>query len=361
MIALEMAAPEKNIFAESLLDWFAISGRKNLPWQKQPTPYRVWVSEVMLQQTQVITVIDRFEAFITRFPAVNTLAEATMDEVLALWSGLGYYARGRNLHKAAVIVVQEHNGELPDTLEGMMALPGVGRSTAAAVLSLSRGQRQTILDGNVKRVLARCHTIDGWTGNTKIQQHLWTLAEKLTPEHDVGAYNQAMMDLGATVCTRSKPRCDDCPVSHCCKANQDSVQQYFPVPKPKKQLPVRQRHMAIITNSEGAVLLQQRPPSGIWGGLWCFPSFENQTALMEWLEGRGWIFSLRNPWGKVRHSFTHFHLDIQPVPIQVHTMSLVVEESSELWYKSGSLPVGLPAPVSRLLEKNSSNTDIDEE
>ena len=361
MMTLEMAASEKNVFAESLLDWFAISGRKNLPWQKQPTPYRVWVSEVMLQQTQVVTVIDRFEAFITRFPTVNTLAEATMDEVLALWSGLGYYARGRNLHKAAAIVVQEYNGELPDTLEGMMALPGVGRSTAAAVLSLSRGQRQTILDGNVKRVLARCYTIDGWTGNAKIQQHLWALAEQLTPKHDVGAYNQAMMDLGATVCTRSKPRCDDCPVSHCCLTYRDSVQQDFPVPKPRKQLPVRQQHMAVISNSEGAVLLQQRPPMGIWGGLWSLPAFNSQAALVEWLEDRGWIFSLRNPWGKVRHSFTHFHLDIQPVPIQVHTMSLVVEESSELWYKSGSLPVGLPAPVSRLLEKNSSNTDIDEE
>ena len=352
---------EQKIFSEALLDWFEIFGRKNLPWQQQVTPYRVWVSEVMLQQTQVITVIDRFDAFIARFPTVNDLAKATMDEVLALWSGLGYYARGRNLKKAAAIIVEEYGGDLPDTLEEMIALPGVGRSTAAAVLSLSRGQRQTILDGNVKRVLARCYTIDGWTGNGKVQQQLWTLAEQLTPADNVGPYNQAMMDLGATVCTRSKPRCGDCPVNHCCLAYRDSVQQYFPVPKPKKQLPVRARYMAIISHADGAVLLQQRPPTGIWGGLWSLPAFENKEDLSTWLEGRGWVFPLNACEETVRHSFTHFHLDIQPVVIPIHSMALVVEESPELWYKSGSLPVGLPAPVSRLLEKYSTNTDIDEE
>lgn len=338
-------------FAVALLEWFDAHGRKDLPWQQDVTPYRVWVSEVMLQQTQVDTVKPYFIRFMERFPIVELLAEASQDEVLSYWSGLGYYARGRNLHKAAQYIVNTCGGIFPDTLDGMMALPGVGRSTAGAVLSLALGQRQVILDGNVKRVLARYFAIEGWPGQSHIQKVMWSQAEALTPVTQVSRYNQAMMDLGATVCTRSQPQCTVCPVSRGCQAFARSEQAHFPMPKPKKTRPIRYAYMALIAHPEQGLYLQKRPSTGIWGGLWCFPEFPDKAEAVKWVEQKGWDCQDDGEWDPVQHTFSHFHLQIHPVLIQIKTEGSVMEEPLALWYKGGGLSVGVAAPVSLLLDK----------
>src|SRR5262245_24319196 len=260
MNATSAARPD---FARQLLAWFDRAGRKSLPWQQQPTPYRVWVSEIMLQQTQVATVIGYYERFLARFPDVRSLADASVDEVLHLWTGLGYYARGRNLHRAARQLVASHGGEFPESLEEMQALPGIGRSTAGAILALSRGRRHAILDGNVKRVLSRFFGVEGHSGVLAVERELWALAEQCTPAERVGAYTQAIMDLGATVCVRSRPLCNACPSSEDCYARRHGLQSSLPTPRPKKARPHKTAHAIIALRDDGAILLERRPPVGL--------------------------------------------------------------------------------------------------
>jgi len=259
-------------FAEQLLIWFDQHGRHDLPWQQAVTPYRVWVSEIMLQQTQVKTVIPYYERFMDRFPNVEALAAASQESVLAHWSGLGYYARGRNLHKSAVMIVECFGGNFPTQWEDVLALPGVGRSTAGAILSIALAQRYPILDGNVKRVLSRYFALEGWTGERKNEQFLWQQADSLTPEKRFDDYTQAIMDLGATVCTRSKPSCMSCPVRDGCVAYQQDCVASFPFPKPKKDKPVKQAYFLVLENTQGQVWLQQRPQKGIWEACGAFLS-----------------------------------------------------------------------------------------
>lgn len=339
-------------FAATVLKWFEVSGRKDLPWQQNPTPYRVWVSEIMLQQTQVTTVIPYFARFMKQFSTVQALAAASQDDVLALWTGLGYYARGRNLHKAAGVIVSEHNGTLPLTIEGLMELPGIGRSTAGAILSLGSDQSAPILDGNVKRVLCRYRCVDGWTGKTAVEQQLWALTTALTPLKHTGKFNQAMMDLGATVCTRSKPDCPHCPLQKTCLGYQSGSPTDWPHKKPKKTKPVRKTRMLLAVEN-GAVLLQRRPPTGIWGGLWSFPQFDDLDSLHQFARALGsYEASAVEQWHQVKHSFTHFDLEIIPVKIALKQVSgrRIMEAEHSCWV-DGELPGGCAAPVKRLLDK----------
>ena len=255
-------------FSDLVLSWFKSNGRKNLPWQVEATSYKVWVSEIMLQQTQVVTVIPYFERFMKRFPDVHTLADATLDDVLHHWTGLGYYARARNLHKSAKIITSKYQGSLPLSFDEIITLPGIGRSTAGAILSLSHSKRFPILDGNVKRVLTRYHGIKGWPGKKKVENKLWEIAELHTPKKSIKQYTQAIMDLGATVCTRRNPDCDLCPLMLSCFAKEKNKQHNFPEKKPRAAIPERDTIFAILENDCGEILLEQRPLNGIWGGLW---------------------------------------------------------------------------------------------
>ena len=344
----------KTLFPKRLLKWFDEHGRHDLPWQTDRTAYRVWISEIMLQQTQVNTVIPYFERFMERFPSVEELAEAQTDQVLHLWTGLGYYARARNLHKAAKAIVQAHGGTFPDTVEGLMELDGIGQSTAGAIAAISMGARAPILDGNVKRVLARYHCIAGWPEQSSVKKQLWEIAESLTPHERVDDYTQAIMDLGATVCTRSKPSCQDCPLQLDCRSYQQDRVAEFPGKKAKKTLPVKSVAMFILQNSAGDVLLEKRPATGIWGSLYslpespepsCAPKLAGATIASEATDGGEQL-------EKIRHSFSHYHLDITPVRIQATKLDEIAETDRWLWYPlDHSLEVGLAAPVKKLLSK----------
>lgn len=346
-------------FSRTVLRWFAHSGRHHLPWQESPTPYRVWVSEIMLQQTQVSTVIPYFERFMKHFPDVHALASAPLDEVLHLWTGLGYYARARNLHRSAQMVSAEHDGRFPADVDGLCALPGIGRSTAGAILALGSGIRAPILDGNVKRVLCRYHGIEGWPDSPGVQKTLWQVAEAATPRRDFAAYTQAMMDLGATVCTRSKPACLQCPLLTGCQALAAGRVGELPHRKPSKTLPRRAVCMLMCRNSEDHVLLEQRPSAGIWGGLWSFPEFPDVSAAQQFCDTR-WpgAVGVLQAWPDVKHTFSHFHLDISPLQANLGaTAHSVMEGGRWLWYplrQSGTSQVkaiGLAAPVLGLLQR----------
>lgn len=341
-------------FAQQVLAWFAQYGRKDLPWQQNKTAYRVWVSEIMLQQTQVATVIPYFERFMQRFPNVEALAAAPLDEVLHLWSGLGYYARARNLHKAAQQVVSTHTGVFPDSVDALQQLPGVGRSTAGAVLSLAGGQWAPILDGNVKRVLARHFAVAGWPGQSTVLKVLWALSEQHTPRDQVAEYNQAMMDLGAMLCRRTGPDCPRCPLVETCQAYAQGNTQDYPGKKPRKSLPVRTVQMLLLQNRKGEVLLEQRPAQGIWGGLWGLPELPLQASVADWCVAQGW--GKARPLQELtarRHTFSHFHLDIHPRQILLtEPGSRVLEGDRWVWYNPAQPEqLGLAAPVTRLLEE----------
>lgn len=340
-------------FSASVLEWFDQFGRKDLPWQHNTTPYRVWVSEIMLQQTQVATVIPYYQRFMQRFPDLRSLAEAEQDEVLTYWAGLGYYARGRNLHAAAQKIMAEHGGVFPSTMHAVEALPGIGRSTAGAILSLASGQVQTILDGNVKRVLTRVLMTRGWPGQTKVHQQLWEDAIKLTPSKRTADYNQAMMDLGATLCTRSKPDCIRCPVQRYCRAHHLDTPTRFPNPKPKKKVPVRQCFMLLLVDEQKqSVWLEKRPPAGIWGGLWSLPQFESLVEVDAWLAAKSQTMSEDiERWAAFRHTFSHFHLDIQPMVVRVNSQSVPESLPGTTWYMGENRPGGFAAPVEKLLNK----------
>lgn len=339
-------------FSDAVLVWFDQHGRHDLPWQKDKTAYFTWLSEIMLQQTQVSTVIPYFEKFRDEFPTIEYLAQAELDDILHLWTGLGYYARARNLHKTARIVAHEMNGEFPQSVTELEALPGIGRSTAGAILSISTGKRAAILDGNVKRVLARFYAIEGWTGSTPVMKTLWHHAEENTPAHRVGEYTQAMMDMGATLCTRSKPACLLCPLQQNCQAYLQGRTSELPIPRPKKQIPVKQTYMLVINDDKTQVLLHQRPPTGIWGGLWSLPETSDlRDAIAE--TGLPLDIDSAVALEPVRHTFSHFHLDITPVKIKLLEKDLtnhVMEGSATLWYNLRQpQKVGLAAPVKKLL------------
>ncbi|MCF1438410.1 MAG: A/G-specific adenine glycosylase [Shewanella sp.] len=341
--------PQSVAFSQRIIAWYEQFGRKHLPWQEQKTAYRVWISEIMLQQTQVATVIPYYLQFMARFPDVVSLADAQTDEVLHYWTGLGYYARARNLHKAAQVIRDQYQGEFPTGFEQVLALPGIGRSTAGAVLSLSLGQHHPILDGNVKRVLARHGAIAGWPGEKAVENQLWQLTIAYTPVQNIQAYNQAMMDIGATICTRSKPKCHLCPVAFDCKAQREGRQTDYPGKQPKKQIPVRDAFMLMIRNGD-EVFLQQRPPSGVWGGLWCFPQFDTRAALDEFVQSQE--LGDLTQCNTFRHTFSHFHLDIQAWQVQYHSDSdrQVMESGRSLWYNLRQPEkVGLAAATERLL------------
>lgn len=339
------------VFAQRVLDWYDEHGRHDLPWQQDMTPYRVWVSEIMLQQTQVATVIPYYLRFMQELPSVEALAAADEDQVLHLWTGLGYYSRARNLHKAARLVVSQHGGEFPRSVEGLCALPGIGRSTAGAVASLSMGIRAPILDGNVKRVLTRFEAVDGWPGEKAVHDRLWRMAESLTPQNRVAHYTQAMMDLGATLCTRSNPSCLLCPLRDGCKARALGEPKRFPASRPRKVLPVRSCVMPLLMNEEGAVWLQRRPSSGLWGGLWCPPQLDAEDELADLLGRLQMAAHEREALAPLRHTFSHFHLDIQPLLLRV-SVRPAVAESGQVWYNlRHPESLGLAAPVKKLLRQ----------
>lgn len=340
--------------APLLLPWFDRHGRKDLPWQRDITPYRVWVSEIMLQQTQVTTVIDYYQRFMARFPTLDSLACAPLDDVLHLWSGLGYYSRARNLHRAAQTVVSEHHGAFPDSVEALAELPGIGRSTAGAIASISMGVRAPILDGNVKRVLARYHAIEGWPGDSKVGKILWHWAEHHTPRKRFADYTQAIMDLGATLCRRTRPDCPTCPLRRDCAAQAEGHPTRYPFSKPKAAKPVRSTHLLILRNDSGEILLEQRPPSGLWGGLWTLPECDDQQQIDRHCAELGFRARRIEHGEPRRHSFSHYHLDYVPVLIEAMPAkpAAVMDAPNRVWYNPVDRQrLGLPAPISKLIQQ----------
>lgn len=336
-------------YAERLLAWFDDHGRKDLPWQHPQTPYRVWISEIMLQQTQVSVVIGYFERFMARFPTVADLADAPTEDVLSLWAGLGYYARARNLHQAARQVVAEFGGEMPSTVDALESLPGIGRSTAGAIVSMGFGQRAAILDGNVKRVLARHAGVEGWPGRSPVMKALWREAESRLPDGRHGEFTQASMDLGATVCTRHQPACLLCPLQDDCVARLTNRIPELPAPKPRTHRPRRRSFVWLIRDTENRLLLHRRAPTGVWGGLWSLPETDSLDCPVQLEDGT----TLRQP-KPLTHELSHFTWELQPVCVR-STVSFEVRDADNLaWYATDALP-GLPAPIRRLIEQDASS------
>lgn len=348
-----IAKTQVSDFQTRVLQWYDINGRKDLPWHLNRDTYRVWVSEIMLQQTQVATVIDYFNKFMARFPTLHSLATADVDDVLAHWSGLGYYARARNLHKAAQHVFELHKGAFPVGVEGLITLPGIGRSTAGAIASVTQGLRAPILDGNVKRVLTRCFAVEGHPSKAAVDKLLWSIADQLTPTKRVAEYTQVMMDLGATVCTRSKPKCIECPIQSHCIAYAQGEPTRYPTPKakgPKKE--TRRKNFFVVMTSAGKLLLERRQSSGIWGGLWCFPEADDdQTELM--------INSLNihieesdfSALEEKRHTFSHYHLMMSIYLHEIDTMPTTIGEANYGWYNAHeAMALGLPKPIADTIQ-----------
>ncbi len=340
-------------FSKRLLHWFDEHGRKHLPWQNPIEPYRVWVSEVMLQQTQVDTVIPYFERMLERFPTVQDMASAPIDDVLHLWTGLGYYARARNLHKCAQTVVEVYDGKFPADVDALANLPGIGPSTAAAITSIAFEQSTAILDGNVKRVLARHSATEGWPGQGKVADKLWVVARAHMPKKRCRDYTQAIMDIGATLCVRSKPKCAVCPVAIDCVALAQGRVSEYPGKKPKKEKPVKSAFLLLVQAPNGDILLEQRPPTGIWGGLWCLPEQPTSIDLDEYVDQQFGKVRGMEEWPQWRHTFSHYHLDIQPVLVKLDKRPRQIMEANKvIWYNVRKpATVGLAAPVRVLLER----------
>jgi A/G-specific adenine glycosylase len=338
--------------SDALLAWWDRHGRRDLPWQKNPTPYRVWVSEIMLQQTQVATIERYYERFIAAFPDIGALADAPADRVLHYWSGLGYYARARNLHRAARIVRDDHGGELPAQFDSLAALPGIGRSTAGAILALAHGQRYPILDGNAKRVLSRLFRVETPPGAPATLRRLWTLAESCTPHERIAQYTQAIMDLGATLCTRRRPACGLCPLASRCEAYRAGLAESLPAARARRDRPQRDSIVMIVLSDPQTVLLEKRPELGIWGGLWGLPELSNVDEAGGWCAqhfGFAPVHIRVRP--VLRHGFTHFDLDMTPLEVQLPAApARLMDGNRWLWYNVRQpAQVGLAAPVSRLL------------
>ena len=338
-------------FRARILDWYHQFGRTDLPWQQDITPYRVWVSEIMLQQTQVSTVIPYFQRFMESFPSVQELAASPVDAVLQHWSGLGYYARARNLHKCAQVICNDHHGEFPRCVTDLADLPGIGRSTAGAIASISMGIAAPILDGNVKRVLARLYAVEGWPGDKNVADRLWQIAEDYTGDHNTREYTQAMMDLGATLCTRSKPACTVCPLVDACRAAALGSPTAYPQSKPKKEKPTRRTWMLMLQHRE-ELMLYRRPAEGIWGGLWSFPEYSSEQSLLDSLAARRFKPKQVTPIEPFRHTFSHYHLDIHPIQVVMSRKPQAIMEGTEqVWYNEDQIAnLGLAAPIKKLIQ-----------
>jgi A/G-specific adenine glycosylase len=339
-------------FATRLITWQRQHGRHDLPWQGEgeltPDPYPIWLSEIMLQQTQVETVVRYYRRFLSRFPNIVSLASASEEEVLAYWAGLGYYSRARNLLSAARLVWHSQGGIFPKDYADILSLPGVGRSTAAAIAVFAFGLRRAILDGNVKRVLARVFGVAGWPGNKAVEDRLWRLAEDLLPEHGIRVYTQGLMDLGATICTRTQPQCEACPYADTCIARQQGRQREFPSPRPRKALQARQTSMLVLLHA-GEVLLQKRPAPGIWGGLWSLPECPVEKDVLTTANRLGYRAETAEPLPALTHAFTHFRLHIHPWRLDVER-SLHVDEPGRLWLPLAELQgAAIPTPVRHIL------------
>ena len=357
------AAPpgdDESPIAAALIEWHARQGRHDLPWQRDRTPYRVWVSEIMLQQTQVATVIPYYNRFMERFPDVCSLADAPLDDVLHLWAGLGYYARARNLHRAAVRIRDVYGGRFPERFEDIAGLPGIGRSTAGAILALSRGERFPILDGNVKRVLSRYFGVTDEPSNGTTAR-LWRLSERCTPHRRVDVYTQAIMDLGATVCTRRKPLCAYCPLADGCFARRTGRQHEIPAPRRIRARSSRHVFMLIAMREDGSVFLERRAESGVWGGLWCLPEFDTAHAAHLFAERSFRQARLEpQPLAKVEHAFTHFDLVITPLLAHCTGPAGIMDDARGVWYNARQpARIGLPAPIRTLLERLADPTMFD--
>ena len=339
-------------FAQALLKWHKQNGRHDLPWQQPRTPYRVWVSEIMLQQTQVATVINYFENFLSVFPTLKDLAQASNERVMHLWAGLGYYSRARNLHKSAQICLEKYDAELPLQFEQLIELPGIGRSTAGAILSQAHGKAFAILDGNVKRILARYHAINGEINSSSVTKQLWQHAESHLPKNNLANYTQAIMDLGASICSRSKPRCVECPIKQNCQAFQNDYVEQYPNKKITKLIPKRELFALIIINTKNEILLELRPNKGIWGGLYSLPEAEDKTQAHE-IAGR-FIKNTQpnNVLSAIKHQFSHFHLSIHPLMWQNSTPKQQIRDNDQYqWVNRNQLKqFGLPAPSKKLLQ-----------
>jgi A/G-specific adenine glycosylase len=338
-------------FARRLVRWHERHGRHDLPWQNTTDPYKVWLSEIMLQQTQVATVLPYYTRFLERFPSLADLALAPVEEVMPLWSGLGYYARARNLHRCAQIIQTEHCGKFPRHPEALQALPGIGRSTANSIATFCFSARAPILDGNVKRVFCRAFGVEGFPGSAAVERQLWALAEELMPDTDGGVYNQAQMDLGATVCTRSKPKCKSCPVVENCVARATGRTSELPARKPKATVPTRETRLMVICDAEGRVLLETRPPSGIWGSMQSLPELPDTQLAPAWLQQHlGTAHSAVSPGLSFVHVFSHFRLHITPLLCRVNAVRVLNEPSWSWLSPDAALAAALPAPVRRILE-----------
>lgn len=347
--------PVTESFATRLLRWFDRHGRKDLPWQQPRSPYRVWLSEVMLQQTQVATVIPYFLRFVETFPTLPTLAAAAQDDALALWSGLGYYSRARNLHRTAQLCVKSHGGDLPGDFNALTALPGIGRSTAGAIIAQARGQRFAILDGNVKRVLARFHGLRGWPGAAAVEKQLWTFAEVHTPHERVADYTQAIMDLGATLCRRMRPQCAHCPVAADCVAHREGLTSQLPERKPARALPTRSTVMLLLRDHSGRLLLERRPPTGVWAQLWSLPEANDvadarrNLARDHNIPGHDIVF---RPLPGFIHTFSHYRLDVTPLVLDLARSARMADAPDRRWLHPGdAAALGLPAPVRKLINR----------
>lgn len=351
--------PADTILAEyrdALLHWYDEHGRTHLPWMTEPSPYRIWVSEIMLQQTRVVAVLGYFERFVERFPSVESLAAAPLEEVLGLWSGLGYYARARNLHRTARLLVEEYDGRFPQDVERLASLPGIGRSTAGAIAAKAFHRRAPILDGNVKRVLARRFGVEGWPGAGPVQRELWRLSDRCTPAERVADYTQAIMDLGAMVCLPRRPLCDACPLAPGCAARREGRVHEIPAARPPRDLPVREAVWLIARDPAGAVLLRQNPPLGLWGELWVFPCWDSVDEASRWALENLHLHASAPGSGLLalparRHSFSHFHLDYTPLVCDLAVMPVAgVAESNQQWHQPGTTPrPPMPSPVAAIL------------
>lgn len=341
-------------FQELILNWFAKQGRKNLPWQQNKTPYRIWVSEIMLQQTQVRTVIPYFERFMKTFPDLKTLAYAEEDDILHLWAGLGYYSRARYLHRAAKTLMEKYAGVFPNTLLELRSLPGIGQSTAGAILAIAFNQPAPILDGNVKRVLARFHAITEPINEKSVENQLWRYATDYTPTKHVADYTQAMMDLGATLCTRSKLQCQCCPLVEHCSGHQQGIAELLPVKKKARELPTKEATFIIIKKDK-QILLYKRPSIGIWGGLWSLPEIPgkaNTTDIRRFC-AKNFNIDITNytTLENFRHTFSHYHLNIFPVMVQINFFPKQLKEGKkEIWYNLNCpQKIGFPKPIQSIL------------
>jgi A/G-specific adenine glycosylase len=361
---MKQAHDNESPIADALLEWHAQHGRHDLPWQRDRTPYRVWVSEIMLQQTQVSTVLPYYQRFMDRFADVRALADAPIDDVLHLWTGLGYYARARNLHRAAVRIRDELNGEFPGSFAELASLPGIGRSTAGAILALSRGERFPILDGNVRRVLSRFFGIQGDLSERAAVAKLWQLADACTPHDRVDVYTQAIMDVGATVCTRRKPLCAYCPLHEWCFARRRGKQHEIPAPRRARLRHSRHVFMLVaMRDADSSVLLERRPDSGVWGGLWCLPEFDTESAARSFAAQMLQAAQIEpQHLNLIEHTFTHFDLVVTPLLTRCGGSAGVMDEPRSLWYNPREpARIGLPAPIKALLTSLTERTLFDEQ